>query len=58
LLHMLGQCAGLRYHMEDQALNQFPPTDHGRTATTHATTAQQGVKERTWNQLCEQSPEG
>src|SRR5208282_2516299 len=58
LFHMLGQCARLRHHMEDQALNQLPRTDHGRTATTHATTAQQAVKERTWNQLSEQSPEG
>ena len=58
LFHMLGQCASLRHDMEDQAQDQFPRTDHRRTATTHATTAQQGVKERTWDQLCEQSPEG
>ena len=29
LFHMLRQCASLRHHMEDQALDQFPRTDHG-----------------------------
>jgi hypothetical protein len=58
LFHMLGQGANLRHHMEEQALDQFPRTDSGRTATPHATTAQQGVKEPTGDQLGEQSPEG
>src|SRR5213075_3508399 len=32
--HVLGQCAGLRYRMKDQAVDQFLGTDDRRTTPT------------------------
>ena len=53
LFHMLGQCASLGDHMEDQALDQLHSRDHRGTAATDATTAEQGINKRAWDQLFE-----